>query len=172
MSFSTTTVKNVFYLWLCLWFKLFPSLSQNKWSIWKFTNGVLLNTVASWDLPKLNFELGLPSYWDNNVSRVERVLKSTKCSCPQQAGENTKSVAFIIFQSLSLWLLIIFNSFIFPSVFTDTKVKLVCVMGRMHQNQNDLILWPPDTSKEEIIFSLWFGQLFKDSDYAFFLGIS
>lgn len=57
-----------------------------------------------------------------------------------------------------------FNSFILPSVFTDTKVKLVCVMSGMHQNQNNLMLCPPDTSKEEIIFIyIWFDQqFFKD----------
>lgn len=66
-----------------------------------------------------------------------------------------------------------FNRFIFPSAFTDTKVKLMCVMCGMHQNQNNLILCPPDTSKEEIIFSLWFDVLlFKDLDYVFLLGIS
>lgn len=47
-----------------------------------------------------------------------------------------------------------FNSFISPSLFTDTKDKLVCVMGKMHQNQYSLILCPLDASTEEIIFSL------------------
>lgn len=46
-------------------------------------------------------------------------------------------------------------------------------MGRMYLNQNNLILYVPNTSKEEIIFSLWFGQLFfKDSDYTFWGGTS
>lgn len=66
-----------------------------------------------------------------------------------------------------------FNSFIFPSIFTDAKVKLVCVMGRMHQNPNNLILCPPDTSKEEIIFRLWLDQLFfQYLNHAFLLGVS
>lgn len=151
----------MFYLWPCLLFKLVPWLSQNKWSIWKFTMGVLLNFVASWDLPKLNFKLGVLCYWDSDVARVERVLKRYKMFLLTGCWRNTKSIVFLIFQLISLWLLIMFNSFILPSVFTDTKVKLVCVMSGMHQNQNNLMLCPPDTSKEETIFIyIWFDQLF------------
>lgn len=62
-------------LWLCLLFKLVPWLSQNKWSLWKLSTGILLSTVAICDLPKLNFKLRIPSYWDNSVARVEKGLK-------------------------------------------------------------------------------------------------